>query len=134
MKKYLLVAASVLMLLIGLLRGFGGVVLITDSTVVSPELSSMRVNFAAWSLIIVCCLLIFAGINLIIRRNKVAWTMSWIAIAIFIVGGVANGFALFGQPLGSGQLINISVSVVVGCLLLGGKGGLKEIAAKRNHL
>ena len=48
------------------------------------------------------------------------YAFCWISLGLFLVGGLINGFLLFGHPLGSGQLINWGVSFVIGlCLVLG---------------
>ena len=67
-----------------------------------------------------CCLLIISAICLTIRRLVSNYAFCWISLGLFLVGGLINGFLLFGHPLGSGQLINWGVSFVIGlCLVLG---------------
>ena len=124
MKKYWLSFASVLMIVVGLLRGMGGVTLLTQGDKLDLGLpvtaTPVELKIAAYSLIAVCCLLIISAICLTIRRLVSNYAFCWISLGLFLVGGLINGFLLFGHPLGSGQLINWGVSLVIGlCLVLG---------------
>lgn len=129
MKKYWLTIASFLMIIIGLLRGIGGVSLLGENTpeldipiVASPE----EIAIAAYSLLIVCVLFIASGLSLTVRRTRVNWILSWVSIVLFLAGGVINGFLLFGHPLGSGQIINIVVSCLIGVCLIMGKESIRK--------
>lgn len=124
MKKYWLSFASFLMIIVGLLRGVGGITLLTQGDKLDLGLpvtaTPAELKIAAYSLIAVCCLLIISAICLTIRRLVSNYAFCWISLGLFLVGGLINGFLLFGHPLGSGQLINWGVSFVIGlCLVLG---------------
>ena len=72
MKKYWLSFASVLMIVVGLLRGMGGVTLLTQGDKVNLGLpvtaSPAELKIAAYSLIAVCLLLVISAVSLTIRR------------------------------------------------------------------
>ena len=114
MKKYWLSFASFLMIIVGLLRGVGGITLLTQGDKLDLGLpvtaTPVELKIAAYSLIAVCCLLIISAICLTIRRLVSNYAFCWISLGLFLVG----------HPLGSGQLINWGVSFVIGlCLVLG---------------
>ena len=124
MKKYWLSFASILMIVVGLLRGMGGVTLLTHGDKLDLGLpvtaSPAELKIAAYSLIAVCLLLVISAVSLTIRKLVSNYAFCWASLGLFLVGGLVNGFLLFGHPLGSGQLINWGVSFVIGlCLVLG---------------
>jgi len=116
------------MFFIGILRGLGGLFSLTKGmeTVVSENIVSWKTTAASASLFTVALLLIVSACLLFVRRDKAAWISSWISIGLFIIGGLFNGFLLFGKPQIDGQIINWSVSILIGLFLLFGKNSLKE--------
>lgn len=88
--------------------------------------SPQEIDAAAYSLLIVCLLLILSGLALTIRRIRAIWLLSWISVLLFLIGGAVNGFLLFGHPLGSGQLINLAISCVIGVCLFIGKERIRK--------
>ena len=116
MKKYWLSFASVLMIIVGLLRGMGGVTLLTQGDKVNLGLpvtaSPTELKIAAYGLIAVCLLLVISAVSLTIRRLVSNYAFCWASLLLFLASGLINGFLLFGHPLGSGQLINWGVSFV----------------------
>lgn len=124
MKKQALTIASFLMIIVGLLRGMGGLALLTDRENLDVGFpltaSSGEMDAAAYSLLAVCCLLVFSGLSLTIRRVRVTWLLSWASMLLFLVGGAVNGFLLFGHPLATGQWINLGICCIIGiCLFIG---------------
>lgn len=129
MKKYWLAFASFLMIVVGLLRGMGGVTLLTNGDKLQLELpivaSPLELKIAAYSLFAVCCLLVVSAVCLTIRRSVKNYAFCWISLLLFLAGGMINGFLLFGHPLGSGQLINWGISLLIGLFLVLGKEAIK---------
>ena len=127
-RKICLYVAGVLMVLIGLLRGLGGVLSLTGGieTAVGTDFLSWKTIVAGLGLLIVALLLIIAACLLFFKRNKLAWNISWVSIILFIIGGLVNGFLLFGKPQIDGQIVNWSVSIFICLFLLTGKKALKE--------
>ena len=112
------------MIVVGLLRGVGGVTLLTQGEKVELGLpviaSPTELKIVAYTLIAVCLLLIVSAISLTIRRLVSNYAFCWLSLLLFLASGLANSVLLFGRPLGSGQLINWGVSFVIGvCLVLG---------------
>lgn len=131
MKKYWLTFASVLMIVVGLIRGMGGITLLiqgdkTEQFGILPEASPLEVKTAAISLLVVCCLLVVSAVSLTIRRTVSNYTFCWISLLLFLAGGMINGFLLFGHPLAIGQLINWGISLLVGLFLVLGKEAIKS--------
>lgn len=130
MKKYWLTFASVLMIVIGLLRGMGGLTLLTSSE--KPELdtpitgSPTELKMAAYSLLIVCFLLIISAVCITIRKSVRNYAFCWVSLLLFLAGGMLNGFLLFGHLQGSGQLINWGLSILIGIFLVLGKDTVKS--------
>lgn len=124
MKKQGLTIASLLMIIVGLLRGMGGLALLTDRESLDLDLpltaSPGEADAAAYSLLVVCFLLVLSGLSLTIRRVRLTWLLSWVSILLFLIGGAVNGFLLFGHPLATGQWINLGICCVIGtCLFIG---------------
>lgn len=129
MKKYWLAIASFLMIIAGLLRGIGGLSLLGETapeTEIPIIASPGEITIAAYCLLIVCVLFIASGLSLTVRRTRVNWILSWGSIVLFLAGGVINGFLLFGHPLGTGQIINIVVSCLIGVCLIMGKDNIRK--------
>ena len=127
-RKICLYVAGSLMALIGLLRGFGGFISLTKEveTLASANIAFWKTIVASTGLLTVALLLIVSACLLFVRRNKTAWILSWVSIGLFIIGGFVNGFLLFGKPQIDGQIVNWSVSILIGLFLLLGKRDLKE--------
>lgn len=128
MKKYWLAIASFLMIVTGLLRGVGGLSLLgkTPETDIPIVASPGEITIAGYSLLIVCVLFIAAGLSLTVRRTHASWVFSWGSIVLFLIGGIVNGFLLFGHPLGSGQIINLVASCLIGVCLVLGKNNIRK--------
>ena len=125
-RKICLYVAGALMIFVGLLRGLGGFLSLTNRIeTVSENAMAWKTTVAGSSLLLVALLLIVSACLLLIKRNKTAWIISWISICLFIIGGLVNGFLLFGKPQIDGQIINWSVCILTGLLLLFGKKTIK---------
>jgi K+-transporting ATPase A subunit len=125
-KIYLYVVGS-LMIIVGLLRGIGGLFSLTDGIeTVSENTVPWKTTVAGIDLLLVALALIVSAGLLFIKRNKTAWTVSWISLCLFIIGGLVNGFLLFGKPQIDGQIINWSICILTGLLLLFGKKALNK--------
>jgi hypothetical protein len=52
--------------------------------------------------------------------------LSWIGIAVFLVGRLVNGYLMFGNPFVEDQIINFCASILVAISLLLGKKALNR--------
>ena len=125
-KNYLYIAAS-LMFIIAILRGLGGLLLLKGAdTLAGEKIDLWKSTVGGVDLLIVALLLILSSCLLIFKRNKTAWILSWVSLCLFIIGGIVNGFLLFGKPQIDGQIVNWSISILAGVFLALGKKDLAE--------
>jgi hypothetical protein len=129
-RKAFLVIASILMIVIGVLRGMGGIFLYTKGSELVTNrpiiASEFQIKMVAMGLVIICILLIYSGIILLWNTNKGAWNISAVVLLLFLVTGLINGFVLFGRPVDQGQMINIIAVLVSIGLLITGKPALNK--------
>lgn len=130
MRKYGTRIAAFLLILLGLIRGAGGMLLLKggkDLDLGMPIVATDgQLAIAGYNLIIVCALMVIAGLVLTARHDKASWIFAWVSIALFLVNGVVNGILLFGHPLISGQLINFAISGLIALLLVWSKQALRK--------
>lgn len=126
-RVYLKVAAAI-MLIVGLLRGFGGILLLMkgNNLAVEPAIqaSNLISRICGAGLIILMIIFSYAAILLFRNKNNRGITMAWLGIGVFLVGGILNGYLLFGNPFVQDQIINIVSSLIIGVLLFLGKKSL----------
>jgi len=113
------------MILVGLLRSLGGVILFIKGANMHTDVpmiaTSMQITIVAWGLVIVGLFLIFAAINLLRKITNKSWSSCWIALLLFLLDGVMNGFLLFGHPLDRGQMINVFATILISLFLILGR-------------
>ena len=129
MKKYWLAFASVLMIVVGLIRGKWGVDLLIDGdklALMDPITASAgTLKTAGIFLIIICVMLVSSGLILTVRRFVNIYIYCWISLGCFLVYGFINGFMLFGHPLAGTQFIDLGICIVTGLFLVLGKDSIK---------
>lgn len=129
-KKAFLIIAAVLMTLVGLLRGVGGAILLFQGNKVAVEppimSSDMVARLCGVGLLLVMTLLLVASYKLLKHKSRSGWNLSWIGIAVFLIGGIINGYLMFGNPFVEDQIINFSASLLVAASLLLGKKTVKR--------
>ncbi len=128
-EKYWLIITAFIMTLIGILRAIGGIALLTKGnhldTVIPIIASDMQVYAVSVGLLIIGVLLVWASFNLIRKYSKKSWNICWIVLLLFLLGGLINGYVLFGKPLDQGQKINLTAAILAGLFLFLGKPALK---------
>ncbi len=128
-RRYLLIVSAILLILIGVLRASGAVILLIKGKQLDTQVpivaSDQQITIVAIGLSIIGILFVLAAINLIRKYSYSSWLLCWIVLFLFLLSGLINGYFLFGQPLDQGQRINIIAVVIVGILLLLGKASLK---------
>jgi len=75
---------------------------------------------------LVFILFLFAATLLLRRKSAKGFSWSWIAIILFLAGGLVNGYLLFDNPFVQDQIINFSASILIAILLLIGKKQLQN--------
>ncbi len=129
--KVYFIIASVLMALVGLLRGTGGILLLLqgNKVAVEPPIASSDIvaKLCGVGLIVVMLILLYAAYTLSKKRSYFSWKLSWIGIVIFLLGGLINGFLMFGNPFVQDQIINFSASILIALFLILGKKGIRKV-------
>jgi hypothetical protein len=116
--KFIVNAAAVLMLILGLVRGAGCAALFGGAA--SAEIANVahvKVLIAGICLAIVSILLIVSSV-LLLRRNRFALKLSFASIALFLIFGLTNSFLLFGKPFLADQIVWLTAAAVVVVLLM----------------
>ena len=128
-KKYWIIISAVIMVLIGILRAIGGIFLLTKGNQLDTGIpiiaSDTQIYIVSIGLLIIGILLVCASINLVRKYSKMSWNICWIVLILFLLGGLLNGYLLFGQPLDQGQKINLTAAILAGLFLFLGKPALK---------
>ena len=112
------ITAAVLILILGIIRGVGCITLFSGAA--SAEIANVlqsNVLTAGICLAIVAILLIVSSIFLLYRKNRFAYTLSFVSIALFLILGLTNSFLLFGKPFLTDQLVWWSIAIVIIVLL-----------------
>ena len=106
MKNLLPLVGAILAILVGILRGIGGVYLLTEN----PSAVDKGVGAV---LVLIACWLIVSGVCLLVTRSDKWRKLLAMGMIAFWIDGIVNGFLLFGRPLLSGQLINLVWTILV---------------------
>jgi len=129
-KKILLIIASILMIVIGLLRGFGGIALFIKGSGLKTNIpiiaNNLQIKLVSSGLLLVCVLLIYSAVNQLRKYSLKSWNLCFLALLLFLLGGVLNGFLLFGHPIDKGQVINIVAVLIVSAFMLVGKPAIAD--------
>ncbi len=118
----LLCIASVLIFLLGVVRGIGGVIDLINNTDIL-----VGINFSLISLVVLTIILIFLSAAAIItaigvyEHNEKFIFMGITLSALFLVYTIVKGYIFFGSALSNTAIINIVAAVAVISLLVLGK-------------
>ena len=115
-------AGAALLLVLGLARGAGGVVLLRGGVSgldagVNPEAPAALLGSG---LAVTGTLCVAFGV-VIWRGLRNAWAWSLLPLGAFVLGGLVNGFALYGLPRPAGLLGNLAYAGLVVLLLRRGE-------------
>lgn len=122
--------AVALLLLLGLARGAGGVlVLAAGSAVAGP---GSRTDAPSWLIggsLILVGMLCLVGSVLLVQRSPSGFWVALAALVAFVLGGILNGVLLYGSPRPMGVLGNTAYAVVTFVVLWLGTQGVRRIKA-----
>jgi hypothetical protein len=128
-RKYWLIGSAILMILIGIMRAGGGIALLMKGNQLDTDVpiiaTNIQITMVGIGLLIIGLLFVVAAINLIKKYSYNSWVLCWIVLVLFFLGGLLNGFLLFGHALDQGQKINIVAILLTGIPLFLGKSSLK---------
>jgi hypothetical protein len=128
-RRIYITMASVLMILVGILRGIGGIILLINGNNldVEPKImaSDLISRICGIELITLFFIFLVASLKLLKNKSLSGWNLAWIGLFIFIFGGLINGYLLFGTPFVQDQIINFVASILIATCLIFGKKSLK---------
>jgi len=112
---------AVLMILLGIARGFGGISLLVQGAGTAPGIIADEgtVRILAIGLIVTALLLIASAAGII--RSKGRFRQIGIAAAlVFLIDSIVNGIFLYGGPRREGIVMNaLTAAVIIVCLRIG---------------
>lgn len=120
-----LFAGGALMLLLGLARGAGGVVLLLRGAAADPGIQA-RGSIVA----VLGALLAVLGIGLVaaavgvLRRSRRAWLWGLYLVLAFVADGALNGYVLYGRPGDAGTAVNALAAALILLGLVRGRAAL----------
>ncbi len=91
---------------VGVARGAGAVILFSDD-------QGANARWAGTLLAVISLWLIVAGIVFLVKKTHAARNVLAAGMVAFWIGGIVNGFLLYGAPQLSGQIINIILTASV---------------------
>lgn len=124
-----IIIGAVLMILLGLLRGIGGVTLLIQGKNMLPNIiaSENIITILAIGLILIGLFEIISAIG-ILRLKRIFWISGIVITIAFVIDGAINGYFLFGKPGNRGTMVNSIVAIlIIGCLLIGRKAFSKSV-------
>lgn len=116
--RILPIVTGLLLVLLGALRGFGGVILLTpfrrhiDTTAGDGSLVLLGLG-----LVVVAALCVWSGTALL-RRRRSGIPIGFLALVAFVLGGIVNGAVLYGAPRAAGLGGNFLAALLIAALLL----------------
>lgn len=112
---------SVLLIILGLARGAGGLVLTVQgpAAVDSSRVSMATAKLLGLGLLVIGVLAVVAAVG-VIRRRPHALGFAITVLFLFLLDGALNGYLLFGHPGDRGTAVNLVAAVTIGGLLWAG--------------
>lgn len=128
-----LIVGAVLMILLGIARGAGGIVLLVQGPSTDPRIRATEATVAVLGVVLVLlgAAIVATGLG-VLRRNRRAWAWGiWLVIA-FVIDGAINGYVFFGRPGEQGTVGNlVAAALIVSSLLLGRRALTRSEAAEQ---
>ncbi len=122
-----LLAGATLMLLLGLARGIGGMMLMVGTATPDPKIRAGGTEIAATAAALMLLGLALAVTSAgVFRRQRMAWLVGAVLTVGFVLGGVVNGIVLYGRPRVAGTLGNLVVAAAIILCLWQGRPALGD--------
>lgn len=122
---------AVLMILLGLARSAGGLVLLSQGAGTDPDIraSDATCTAAGGFLLALGAGLIVSAVG-VLRRHRRSWLLGIVLTVAFVVDGAVNGYFLYGRPGDQGTVVNVfAAALILTCLFAGaralGDGGAR---------
>jgi hypothetical protein len=122
---------ALLLLVLGLARAAGGVVLVVSggSAVESQRVGLETARALGAGLILVGAVAVVASLG-VMRCRAWGWGLGILALVLFVADGLLNGYLLFGRPGDRGTIVNVAAAALILTFLLRGRSALEP--APRN--
>ncbi|NCQ33552.1 hypothetical protein GW813_00470 [bacterium] len=126
-----LIAGAVLMILLGLARGIGGLVLLVRGSAADPNIQAPEAAVTVLAAVLVALggALVVAAVG-ILRRSRRAWFLGIGLVVAFVLDGAVNGYVFFGHPGDRGTGVNLLAAVLI---LLGLGLGHRALTGPRKN-
>ena len=114
-----LIIASILMIILGLARGIGGIILLLEGKSTLPDIKTNEtvLIFLAVGLIIIGVMEIITAVGIYLLKKKF-WLLGIIITVLFVIDGAINGYFLFGRPGAQGTVVNLIAAIIIIAFLL----------------
>ena len=114
-----LIIAAVLMIILGLARGIGGIILLLEGKSTLPDIKTNEtvLIFLAVGLIIIGVMEIITAVGIYLLKKKF-WLLGIIITVLFVIDGAINGYFLFGRPGAQGTVVNLIAAIIIITFLL----------------
>ena len=124
-RSFLLIG-GVLMILLGLMRGAGGLALLLEGPAVDPNIQATgsAVSIVGAILLLLAVVLVVAAAG-VFRWNRAFWLVGIIATVAMVIDVAINGYVLYGQVIVPRIVINAVMAVLILGSLFLGKGSLR---------
>lgn len=119
-------AAGILLVALGIARGFGGTLLLLHGSAHDPAIAAAPavVSSVGWGLVAVGILALVGGVAVLLVRPG-AVVLGGVAIVAFLIDGALNGWLLFGSPRPVGTALNLAAAALIAGLLLAGRRAIR---------
>jgi hypothetical protein len=130
-KRGFLTAGGILMILLGLVRGVGGLMLVMRGSALDRAIHATGpvVVVLGAVLMILGAGLIVTGVG-VIRRRPTFWLAGILFTVAFLIDGAINGTVLYGRPGAGGTFANAVVAILILACVLAGRRALEKSAAQ----
>lgn len=127
-KPISLIIAAILMIILGLARGIGGIILLIEG---KSTLSNIKANetvliFLSIGLIIIGVMEIISAVGIYLLKKKF-WLLAIFITVLFVIDGAINGYFLFGKPGDQGTVVNLIAAIIIVTFLLLSKKSIHSL-------
>ena len=126
-KPFSLIIGALLMILLGLARGIGGIILLIQGKTTLPNMNTNEtvLIFLSFGLILIGIFEIISAVGIYYLKRKY-WFLGIVVTILFVIDGAINGYLLFGKPGDQGTVINLIAAIIIITFLLLGKKSLDK--------